>query len=201
MRCEQVDRLLIDYLEGELGPAEAAAVREHLEKCTACAAELAAFESTRELLRNDAYVEPSPFYWTRFNARLRERMRRRGVWAGADDRWGALIPRLAPVAVAAVCFAVGMWLGMSPAGSVDGAVVAPGASSHGVSVAAGPVVSPRSKALVESGTAAAEFAYAADTLAPYSYEPPTERPEMMLTSSDDDEAAFEQRLVHRLLRD
>jgi anti-sigma factor RsiW len=200
MRCEQVERLLIDYLEGELGATEAAAVREHLAACGACAAEEAAFESTRELLRNDAYTEPSPFYWTRFDARLRERMRRRSIWAGADDRWGALVPRLAPVAVAALCFAVGMWVGLSPPGSVDGTVGGPRTPGYGVSLAEGPVVSPRSKALVESGSAAAEFAYAADTLAPFSYEPPTERSEMMLASSDE-ETEFEQRLVHRLLRD
>ena len=70
----------------------------------------------------------------------------------------------------------------------------------GASFADGPVVSPRSKALVESGSTAAEFAYAADTLAPYSFEPPTERSEMMLASSEE-EAEFEQRLVPRLLRD
>jgi anti-sigma factor RsiW len=198
MRCEQVERLLIDYLEGELGETEASAVRKHIAECMECAGEVAAFESTRELLRNDAYVEPSPFYWTRFNARLRQRMRR-GVWAGADDRWGVLVPRLAPVAVAALCFAVGMWLGLSPTGSVTG-VVESGAPGYGIGLAEGPVVSPRSKALVAAGSTASEFAYAADTLAPYSYEPPSERSEMML-ASEEDEAEFEQRLVHRLLRD
>jgi len=197
MRCEQVERLLIDYLEGELGETEASAVREHIAECMACAGEVAAFESTRELLRNDAYVEPSPFYWTRFNARLRQRMRR-GAWAGADDRWGVLVPRLAPVAVAVLCFAVGMWLGLSPAGSVSG-VAESGGPGYGIGLAEGPVVSPRSKALVESASTASEFVYAADTLAPYSYEPPSERSEMMLASED--EAEFEQRLVHRLLRD
>jgi anti-sigma factor RsiW len=200
MRCQQVDRLLLDYLEGELSAAESAAVREHLAECTACAAEAAAFESTRELLRNDGYVEPSPFYWTRFNARLRQRMRRGGAWVGADDRWGVLFPRLAPVAVAALCFAVGMWIGLSPSGSVDGTVGGAGAPGYGVGLAQGPVVSPRSKGLVESGTTPSELIYAADTLAPYSYEPPTERSEMTLASSEE-EAEFEQRLVHRLLRD
>ena len=200
MRCDQVDKLLIDYLEGELGPTDAASVREHIDVCRACAAEAAAFESTRDLLRNDGYVEPSPFYWTRFNARLRQRMGRRSIWAGADDRWGVLVPRLAPVAVAALCFAVGMWIGLSPTGSVDGMVGGARTPDFGASFADGPVVSPRSKALVESGSTAAEFAYAADTLAPYSFEPPTERSEMMLASSEE-EAEFEQRLVHRLLRD
>jgi hypothetical protein len=200
MRCEQVEKLLIDYLEGELSEAEAAAVSEHIAECGACAGEVAAFESTRELLRNDAYVEPSPFYWTRFNARLRQRMRR-GAWMGADDRWGILAPRLAPVAVAALCFAVGMWIGLSPTGSIDGGAggTTPG-YGYGIGLAEAPVVSPRSKALVESGSTAAEFAYAGDTLAPFSYEPPTERSEMMLASSEE-EAEFEQRLVHRLLRD
>lgn len=200
MRCAQVERLLIDYLEDELGAAEAAAVREHLAECGACTAEAAAFESTRELLLNDAYVEPSPFYWTRFNAGLRKRMRRGGIWAGADDRWGGLVPRLAPVAVAALFFAVGMWIGLSPTGSVNGVVGGEGAPGYGIGLAEGPVVSPRSKALVASGSTASEFVYAADTLAPYSYEPPTERSEMMLATSEE-QAEFEQRLVHRLLRD
>jgi hypothetical protein len=101
--------------------------------------------------------------------------------------------------VAALCFAVGMWIGLSPTGSVDGGVGAP-TPGYGLGLAEAPVVSPRSKALVESGSTASEFAYAADTLAPYSYEPPTERSEMMLTSSEDEDE-FEQRLVHRLLRD
>lgn len=200
MRCDQVQRLLIDYIEGELSPADMAAVREHIEECRDCAAEAAAFESTRDLLRNDGYVEPSPFYWTRFHARLRERMGRGSAWAGVDDRWGVLVPRLAPVAVAVLCFAVGMWIGLSPTGSVEG--IAGDAGSPGVQarLAQAPVVSPRSKALVESGSTAAEFVYAADTLAPYSFEPPTERPTVMLTASED-EPEFEQRLVHRLLRD
>lgn len=200
MRCQQVERLLIDYLEGELAAADEAAVREHIAECGGCAAELAAFESTRELLRSDAYVEPSPFYWTRFNARLKQRMRR-GVWVGADDRWGGLVPRLAPVAVAVLCFAVGMWIGLSPTGTAGrGAGDAMPGVGYGIGLAEAPVVSPRSKTLVASGSTASELAYAADTLAPYSYEPPSERSEMMLASSED-ETEFEQRLVNRLLRD
>jgi anti-sigma factor RsiW len=200
MRCDQVQRVLIDFLEGELSPADAAAVREHIEECRDCAAEAAAFESTRDLLRNDGYVEPSPFYWTRFNARLRQRMGRGRTWVGADDRWGVLVPRLAPVAVAVACFAVGMWIGLSPAGSVQGIAGDVGSPGVQTRLAQAPVVSPRSKALVESGSTAAEFVYAADTLAPYSFEPPTERPGMMLTTTEE-EPEFEQRLVHRLLRD
>jgi anti-sigma factor RsiW len=200
MRCDQVQNALIDYLEGELGPTEAEAIREHIGACAVCAAEAAAFESTWDLLRNDGYVEPSPFYWTRFGARLRRRMRRGGAWAGADDRWAALVPRLAPVAVAAVCFAVGMWIGLTPAGSVDGIAEGDSRPVARMSFAGGPVVSPRSKSLVESGSTATEFAYAGDTLAPYSFEPPTDMPELML-ASDESEPDFEQRLVHRLLRD
>lgn len=200
MRCNQVQTLLIDYIEDELSEGEAAAVREHIDVCDVCAAEAAAFESTCELLREDGYVEPSPFYWTRFSARLRERMRGRSVWAGADDRWGMLVPRLAPVAVAALCFAVGMWIGLSPTDSVDRTVGGVQRSAVGAGFAEGPVVSPRSKALVESGYDPGEFAFAADTLAPYSYEPPMERPEMTLAASEG-QAEFEQRLVSRLLRD
>jgi anti-sigma factor (TIGR02949 family) len=41
IRCEEALDLIEPYLDGELPPAEAARLRDHLEGCPACAAELA----------------------------------------------------------------------------------------------------------------------------------------------------------------
>jgi len=186
MRCDEVRKLLIEYSDGELAPDERAAVREHVESCTSCRAELDALERVRVLLADDGYAAPDPFYWTRFSARLRDRMRREGLLAGGDRRWARLVPRLAPVAVALVCFALGMWAGLRPALEHCGpeAVVPAGSGRAYVS---SPVISPRSKLLVEAGDTAVDeqpLTYAADTLAPEHFGPLGSRGEMVLASEE-----------------
>ncbi len=182
MRCDQVEKLLVEYADGELNAGEHAAVSEHIESCEACAEELAFLERMKLLLRDDGYVEPSSFYWTRFSARLRERIR--GGWLGGDDRWARLVPRLAPAVVAVAFFAVGMWIGVgalrqpAPIGGQ-----APSLSVGG-SFAEAPAVSPRSTLLVETGGAQPGVRAAADTLAPDSFNPFGEGPGMVLTGSE-----------------
>ncbi len=53
MKCEQVEQLLDQYLDGELGDAEGALLREHVEECHGCAARfgtvLAAVEGLEQM--------------------------------------------------------------------------------------------------------------------------------------------------------
>ena len=184
MRCDQVEKLLVEYADGELNAGEHAAVTEHVSSCAACARELESIEKLRELLLDDGYVEPSSFYWTRFNAGLRQRLR--GGWLGGDDRWARLVPRLAPAVIAVAFFAVGMWMGLGaldatlPAGETGGSIGA------GASFAEMPVVSSRSKLLVETGGAYSSAPEAlSDTLAPEGFDPFGDGPGMILTGSDE----------------
>lgn len=183
MRCEQVDKLLVEYADGELNAGEHAAVSKHIESCTSCAEELASLERMKLLLRDDGYVEPSSFYWTRFGARLRESVH--GGWLGGDDRWARLVPRLAPVVVAVAFFAVGMWIGAgSLSAPAPGGGQAPSFATGGT-YAEIPAVSPRSKLLVETGGMQPGVRTAADTLAPDGLDPFGEGPGMLLTGSEE----------------
>ena len=202
MRCDEVQKLLIEFIEGDLEARWDAAVREHLAECEACASEVAAFERTRDLLKDDGYRDPPPFYWTRFYARLMARLhgpRRSILTARPLD---VLLLKLVPVAVAVLFFGVGLTVGLRPV--LDGrsgasdvvALTERGVEDHG------PVVSPRSKAFVESGHERAPLAYAAaaDTLRPDSFDPATEQPRVILATWEP-QAETKWQLGHGLQRD
>ena len=72
MSCRRIRRRLSPYLEGDLGDAERARLRTHLETCTACAAELDALQRTLGLLNGLPDVEPPPHLAQRIIARLRD---------------------------------------------------------------------------------------------------------------------------------
>lgn len=50
LQCRDIDALMMDWLYGELGPQQAQSFSSHLEDCSRCHTELAAFERTRELV-------------------------------------------------------------------------------------------------------------------------------------------------------
>ena len=203
MRCEEIQNRLVEFMEDELRADERAAFSAHLDGCDACAAELKSLEHTMTLLADDGYVEPDPFYWTRFEAGLRARIRERNRRFVFVPQFGNLVPRLAPVAVAAVLFCVGLGVGLQP---VLNTVSTPDTSSSFAERATderGPVISPRSKSLVESGIGREMTNYAvnmADTLRPESFDSAIEPPQMILATDEswpgDDRLAGE-----RLIRD
>ena len=49
LQCRDIDALMMDWLYGELAPQQAQNFSTHLEDCSRCHTELAAFERTREL--------------------------------------------------------------------------------------------------------------------------------------------------------
>ncbi|HUT28507.1 MAG TPA: zf-HC2 domain-containing protein [Sedimentisphaerales bacterium] len=47
--CEQIEKLLVDYADGELSPSESSRVAEHLSKCERCRTTSAALQRSLEL--------------------------------------------------------------------------------------------------------------------------------------------------------
>jgi len=77
MNCNEIRELLPDLAAGiSAGTPE---VEKHIASCAACAAKLQGFQQTMALLDEWQAPEPSPYFDTRLEARLREEMARPSV--------------------------------------------------------------------------------------------------------------------------
>jgi anti-sigma factor RsiW len=117
MGCRKKQARLSAYLDGELSPKAAAAVREHLEACPQCASvldRLAALDGALETV--DGLTPPLGFVG-RIVA-VAEAQRERAA-ATRVPVFGRLRPAFSRVA-ALVTLVAGLWLGATLGGSVSG---------------------------------------------------------------------------------
>jgi len=101
--CERFRALLDSYLDGEISRAEESTARAHAHGCAACAREVERAIAARSLLRSVAAIGLSSGFRATVGARVRAeqgRRERRGRWLRV------LVPALAPVAAAAIAFAL-----------------------------------------------------------------------------------------------
>jgi predicted anti-sigma-YlaC factor YlaD len=68
MKCEEIKEMMLDAAAGEATPA----MNEHLRGCTDCMEKFAGMQQTMALLDEWQVPEPSPYFDTRFAARMRE---------------------------------------------------------------------------------------------------------------------------------
>ena len=123
MKCEEVGEMLPDLAAGLAKPSDA--MKEHLQACAPCTARLQQFRQTMALMDEWEAPEPSPYFDTRLQARLREEKiaeaaRGRGLFAWLPR------PALAMAAALVLAIGVGIWqydVQMSGTGHL--AVVAP----------------------------------------------------------------------------
>ena len=90
MNCEEAQKSLVYYLDGELDPQDQLAGREHLSTCSRCQKELAALEAVRQsasqALQSQAErSEPSPQAWSLLQARLMREAR--PAWPSRFSQW------------------------------------------------------------------------------------------------------------------
>ena len=74
-KCDKIERLLSDYIDGTLSERQTADVALHLRSCGSCKREVVDLKKTNHLLEN-FYVEPeaSDAYYARFTTRLQQRI-------------------------------------------------------------------------------------------------------------------------------
>jgi anti-sigma factor RsiW len=104
MKCEKLRQ---EYMEAVVCGPDAISVeaQEHMRSCSDCSRELASFAETMALLDEWQTPEPSPYFNSRLQARLREEI------ATAPARsWLAWLRRPIAAAVAAVLLALGVSL-------------------------------------------------------------------------------------------
>lgn len=59
MKCKKVDKLLIDYLYGELKIKKALKIEEHINSCTACSAKFSELEAAKNAAKEIPQFEPN----------------------------------------------------------------------------------------------------------------------------------------------
>jgi hypothetical protein len=93
-RCPSTEALS-RFSDGDVGPAEAAGIADHLDGCPACREDLAAVRGLVARLRDLESAAPPPELFDRVMVHAESRRRRFAAWAGA----GALCAALAAVAL------------------------------------------------------------------------------------------------------
>lgn len=80
MKCQEVNRLLLAYLDNEVTPSERMLIQAHLAGCDTCQQELAALSALQSRVGQFLHIRaaqatPSPQAWSRLQARLAEEAR------------------------------------------------------------------------------------------------------------------------------
>jgi anti-sigma factor RsiW len=103
MRCREAEKWLLRSLDGALPSDRQSALDKHLEECPDCRKAQREYLSVQGILRGGPPVEPLPFFWTRFESRLREQEKLEQPWTV----WLKWSRRAIPVAVLLIGFFVG----------------------------------------------------------------------------------------------
>ena len=104
MKCAEIQETMLDLAMGSEEPS--AALREHMQTCAACTAQLQEFRQTMALLDEWKAPEPSQYFDTRLQARLREEKALEG--ARGSRGWFAWLPTPLLAMSAALLLAVGV---------------------------------------------------------------------------------------------
>ena len=107
MSCKEIHEYLPDIASG-LEPASTQ-VEEHLRSCTECSRKLDEFRQTMALLDEWQVPEPSPYFDTRLQARLREEV--------ARPQWGWLHWLRKPALAVALTLLLGVGISLFRGGS------------------------------------------------------------------------------------
>lgn len=105
MKCEDVSRELIGYLDRRANSAERRQVEDHLAECAACRARAGEFRELWSVLEEVPAIEPS----FGFDARVRQR-----VAAEPRRRWFGFVPQPRLAFSMALLFALSVWMAKLP---------------------------------------------------------------------------------------
>jgi len=116
MRCADVERLVTDYVDGDLDERRSSALRGHLRVCAACAARVEDEVAVRESAAALAPLDPPVDMWSAIDARLAEAeiadARRSRFWIWSQRALDGVRRHPLPVGLAgaAVAAVLAVWL-------------------------------------------------------------------------------------------
>ena len=107
MKCQQVQRRLSAFLDGELSEKKISQIAGHLSGCPHCRQEAQSLSAAWEQVGKMQEVDPSPHFWIKLNARIAQVEQRR---FSLEKVRGFLDRLLVPATVVAASL-VGLWIG------------------------------------------------------------------------------------------
>jgi hypothetical protein len=90
LKCEDFDKLLHLYFDGELKEKEFEKIEEHLLSCQRCAEKLQELKNLEEEVKGIKMIEPSGTYWKTFTEEVRNKIilsRKKSFWAKIKSGW------------------------------------------------------------------------------------------------------------------
>ncbi|MDP3024579.1 MAG: zf-HC2 domain-containing protein [candidate division Zixibacteria bacterium] len=90
MKCEDFNKFVYLYFDGELDAGKSKEMEEHLLTCQNCAAKLQELKKLEESAKSIRMPELSPDYWKTFAERVRNEIilrRRKSIWARLKSGW------------------------------------------------------------------------------------------------------------------
>lgn len=93
MKCEDFEKLLHLYLDGETDEKSSKEIEEHLQTCQNCVGKLRELKSLETEARRIKLPEPSPAYWENFTREVRNKIilrRKKPIWAKIKSGWESL---------------------------------------------------------------------------------------------------------------
>jgi anti-sigma factor RsiW len=121
MKCEDVSKELIGYLDRRANSAERRQVEEHFTECAACRTRAEEFRELWSVLEEVPAVEPS----FGFDARVRQR-----VAAEPRPRWFGFVPQPRLAFSMAMLFALSVWMAKLPPSNTNPASASTSAESE-----------------------------------------------------------------------
>lgn len=73
MKCKKVEGLLSRYFDGILKPEDKEKLETHVKSCLLCQEKRREYQSMLEILRNEKFPEPKPYFWERLQQKLKEK--------------------------------------------------------------------------------------------------------------------------------
>ena len=80
MACEEYEKLIPAYLDGELSKEQKGRLEEHLRECSHCSEELLKFKKLKEVTEEMKFVEPPEEAWRRYWTGVYNRLERGTGW-------------------------------------------------------------------------------------------------------------------------
>lgn len=114
MKCKNVKKILLLFLDEELTQHRQSVIKKHLKLCNGCRKELEKLSDIYSVTDKSEKIIPSPFLWTRISAAITENKKRQGRFTRIRLFFPQFAASLGMVMLFCMGIGIGIFLGSFP---------------------------------------------------------------------------------------